>query len=294
MERESLKVLTKFYDSLREELLKNNSLDGNSIFTTLLQFNSNKRKELIFNSSLDPLRFDFEDLNLLKNQDYLQEVKGGFKTDKPVLTAKGIWKIDKEKFGFTEEDLIDFFQEKDFDFTSEIKPLNSKEKLALFTLISVRCFSSDSLMNLKDETFRDNWVKVLHRVNDYLVENKIIKKNNILKPRGKSNPARYLMRRVNNLPKKTSQVYKYTGSYKYYLDIFSQNLNSIDEDKLAFLFKLIFEKVKLTIQLVRKTSDFCNNLAYDEARYVKSDNKFLDNKYDKVIDSSIKSVFIKG
>lgn len=295
MEESSLRVLEKFYENLREELLKDDSLNGNSVFTTLIKFGSNKRKKFILNSSIDSIHFDFEDLNYLTKQGYLQQIKGGFQTNKPVLTAKGIWTIDKIRFNYTEEHLIDFFQEEDFDFSSERKPLTPKEKLALLSLVGVRCFSSDSLMDLKDENIQGNWVRVLQKTSEFLVDNKITGKDkNLLKSKSSTDyPARYLMRRLNSLPKKTSQVYQYTGGYKYYLDIYDADYDIIEKKKLDFIFELIFENRDLDITLIKNTSEFCNRLAYNEARNVIKHSNFIKNNYDKVIYNSLKSLLFK-
>lgn len=289
MDTKTKATLEKYYKELRENLIKEGALKDNSVFTSLMRKTSNPRKDVLLDSGLPSIRFQYDQISYLESQGFLQRIEGGLNDDKYVLTAKGIWYLDKENYDLSEDDLISFIQETDFEFESKVKSLSSNEKLVILSLIGIRCFSEVSVMDINNDKFEKNWVQVFEESYHFLVDNGTMKKKkSLLKERGRSSNVEWIMRRVNSLPKKTSYIYKYTGNKTYYLDLGDEDDESINEKKLQHLFELLFRDVKLNTSLIRATSDFCKELAYDKSRYVKKDSLFINSSIDKTIYDSLK------
>jgi len=85
-----------------------------------------------------------------------------------VITAKGIWIVEKELKDFAEDNLLEFIQNKFFTFGSKHKPIDDKDKIAIFSLLCIRNFSFDVPMDLKTSKQRDEWKKIFEIVFDFL------------------------------------------------------------------------------------------------------------------------------
>jgi len=291
MDNKHSEIIKEFYEKLKNILLEDNSLKGSSIFISLLSYNSNKRTELLIDSAFSSVHFDLDELNYLKNHKYLQLIEGGYEPDKYILTANAIWESDKKAHNLNENSLIDYFQDKNFCVESGLRELNDKEKRALFTLVSVRCFSRESIMDLGDKKKLANWEKIHKQVDKFLVDNGFISNDpDATKKKGDRIRLEYDMLRVNQLPKKTRQIFRNDGNKKYYLALSEDNLQ-IDKDKLTFLLNLIIGKQRLTAEQFSNLRSAFKNFAHNESRYVKDDSYFITTEIDDNIYQCLKRCF---
>jgi len=288
MKDKTRKVLERFYNELKKKVRKEGKLKYDKVLFSLIHTNSNPRKDCLFEAGLNSVKFNYDDISYLDNQGYLQNIKGEISNDKYVLTAKGIWHMDKYVHSLNEEDLIDFIQKKDFEFEPETNSLSDKEKLVLVSMIGIRCFSKDSLLDLRNDRYEKYWIEIFEESYNFLTGKKIISENkDLFKDRTRSSSVEWIMSRVNDLPKNTSYIFKFNGDKTYYLNLKS-NRDNISFEKLAYLFKCIFEKTDFDITLLRSTHEFCENLAYNKARFVKNNGTYRNSKIDSLIYDALK------
>ena len=249
-------LLKSMYEKLRietNEILKCKVEE--SVLTTLLNAKSNSVFNVLVNSSLNANEIAIEDLQWAEQNEYIRLLEEIIDQRKAyVLTIKGLWEYESTNGLINTNKLLEFFQEKHLEFSVSTEPLNDKEKIVLFSLLALRAFSLSCSMNLNEIQKNDNWKKIIVDVTQFCKENKLIKSDMIFATRiGHEHPVSYLMRRQNNLSKKTNKIYKSPGDKVYYLNI--DDDGKINEEKLLYLWRKVIPSDK-SLEFISKLFDF--------------------------------------
>lgn len=295
MSDEIIEILKPFYDKLyfsymrQEKKLKNSSL-----LWTLIEIQAKKTEKYLSDSSFSGNHLSSEIKDELLNNSLIRPINIFSNNIEYVLTAKGIWEVEKSNMQYSEEDFLKFIDAKYLNFKAKEKPLDDKDKLAIFSLLCVRNFSIDSPMELKTLDHRNHWENVFKEILEFLFQKQLINQknndiNNFLVARGSEHPIQYLMRHRNELPIKSNHIFRNDGQSTYYLDLCEQD--EINLNKLKFTFKLIINEIN-DLDFLKEIVTFCNEIAKNKAKYVVNDYRFLNPKYDEIIHKVIKEIFV--
>jgi len=164
--------------------------------------------------------------------------------EKYALTFKGIAQCIQIKYNLTlDQQFLNFLELSDQKFNAvEHVKLRWDEKLASLSLILLASTSPSSAIRLNNEQNIAVLTEVFQKVLACMKKFHVIEKEHNLKTvnRGEA-PVSALMSRLNALPRKTNHYYQIIGKgSEYYFDI--EKDNRIDEKKLFFLLRRIFEK----------------------------------------------------
>ena len=164
-------------------------------------------------------------------------------SQKYALTLKGIaYCVQKEYSRTLEEQFLDFLELSDKRFTATVQTeLSWNEKLASLSLILLASTSETSAILLTNQSNKDVSSEVFKKILSIMKKFGMAEDDEELRTvaRGES-PASALMSRLDILPRKTNNYFKYVGKGSgYFFDI--EREGRVDEKKLAFLFRRIFE-----------------------------------------------------
>ena len=246
---ENLKIK---YQELRNHLeLKRKRLEANSVLCTLLIMTSGDRMKYLSESSLDVTSFTEQEKYLPLEQTDLLHRKIINSRISLVFTVLGLMEIEKDLGIIDESIFLRFIQKKYFDFDVSNKKLSASEKTVLLALITMHCFGEERAINLETEEMQVVWFRLL---NDTLfpfiqAQNIVPKSERLLSSStGNENPANYLMRRQNELSKKTAGIFANPGRNKYFLDL-ALGGQGETASMLSYLFKLIFPDM-ISLELI--------------------------------------------
>jgi hypothetical protein len=284
--------LIDFYNVLYSNLKKRTPLKINSAFITLIQANHNTVLSIIRDSAIPP-----DTIPSITLQDLLDKkmIKKNFEGDGYIITARGIWAVEKSKDIINELNLVDFFDETKFSIkydgiSEKINREYTREQITLFGLISSRAFSKESCVNLITKLdLKDNWKDILDQSSQKLVELAVITESDkkTLYSRAKyEEPVPSLFTRLPKLRQYTKMIYNCPGNLQYWLEM--PDSDDIFIEKLAFLFSLIF-KDKLTYDNLDGIYEFCCEISYNMSGYVfnPETHKFSTPKYDKLLKDAL-------
>lgn len=283
-------MLYQFYKNLKQNVLNyKNNLIEDSVLLTLLNTSSNKMSELLHEASIDSLIIDDGVLNTLVENNLVRRSDFFGQFQSYVITAFGIWNVEKEENIIDISKFLKYIQDDKFSSKVSKQKLNDKEKIVLFSLISMRNFSSDVAMDLNRKATLDYWTDVLDDCNSYLFEMNVTSKESWKSnSSGNEHPVSYLMRRANKLPQKSRHIYQASGNKRYYLDIVSVEGNS--KKKLAFVFGLIFDEIR-SLEMVCSIHNFLCDLANDKGKYVRKSLDNINSEWDDIIEDALKSYY---
>jgi hypothetical protein len=164
-------------------------------------------------------------------------------SQKYALTLKGIASCIQIEYGKPlEEQFINFLELSDRRFTATVQTqLSWNEKLASLSLILLASTSETSAILLTNQSNKEVSTEVFKKILSILKKFRIVESEAELKTvaRGES-PGSALMSRLDVLPRKTNNYFKYVGKGSgYFFDV--ERDGSIDEKKLSFLFRRVFE-----------------------------------------------------
>jgi hypothetical protein len=281
--------LGNYYKELLNNLKSaNKRLINNSILLTFIKLKSNDRNLILNKSALPRHQTKRDEHNLLLQRELIREADG--KIDQHVITAKGIWEIEKEKKIINDSQILAFIEKEYFTFIGATRPLSDKEKMVLLSMVLTRVFSNEVAMHLTSDSVMDVWRDIFIIAHDFLRANNLVFSDSehdlSQKEKGNAHPVFYRMVRLNNLPKSTHNIFKYANEKrKYYLDINADSTEGLRQ--ISFIFRLIFEKVP-DYELFCETLRLSNELAYTHATKVIDNAKYLNPKYDKLIEGALK------
>lgn len=284
--------LKRFYQKLYDTVEKNRKkLDKGSIFISFLNVKSNVRGDLLRQSAIESFQFLPDIIMYLENNGLIRETETA---GQYVISAKGVWEIEKNNNVLNEAILLEYLDDKLFNLCkSAEKPLSERLKVVLLSMIAVRVFSIDSPLDLKKTS-----EKTLNAVKDTVDESyNILKSLNLIskldtvdlygKP-GNEHPVSNLLRHTDELPKVTRGIFKAPGNQKYFLDVYKNG--QVSKDNLKYLFEKILGDKKLQDSELISLSDFCCKIAHEKSIYLFDDIKnyiFSKSKYDDVIKDTL-------
>ena len=287
-------ILNKFYNKLYDQFLMENKIKNDSLLFSLLEVKSNVRFRAIRSSSISEDKLDTIILNELLTANF---IKCSDESQKYVITALGIWEIERELKGYTVESILAFLDKKYLDFEETSKNLTDKERVILFSMFCARTFSENSTIDLKKNEFILNaWERIIENCKDELYKLKIIKKINkeeLFGKKGNEHIVSHLIRHTDSLPKKVGGIYRAPGKQKYFLALYKEN--SLQMDSLESLIGLIFNsKDKIPIEEINEIFKFANEIAYTEAPHIfDSDSHiFASTEFDDKIKNAIRRALL--
>lgn len=288
LDEENEYVLRKYYNELYNAVLLNKNLKKDSIIYSMLKTPSNNRYDLLSNSSLNSFKFKLSVINNLISKEYIRSVDN---VNEYTITAKGVWEIEVHDKKISSEELIEYIDKEYFNLFKSNKSLIDKEKVILFTMICARTFSDNSCIDMKKSSeVGMAWKKIFDICGQTLVDLQTIKEypGKIYGKGGNEDPVSYLLKRANDLFKKTRGIYTSPGDQKYYLKLSDQN--HIKEN-LSLLLWLVFGD-KLDLNKVEVISNFCNQVAYDMGIYIFDLDKhfYLNPEYDDLLKDALLDV----
>ena len=228
------------YQNLRNDLkLKRKIKDSESVLCKLLTMSSGDRLNFLCNSPIDITDpSEFSKYKLVEQSGVTKRIHRKNKIEL-IFTVKGLFEIEEELDLLDNSRMLAFFQEKYFDLDMTTKKLIAREKAVLLSLITMHCFGKDNAVELTTDEKQDAWYELMSEVIfPYLQQERMVTSSDTLIPNstGNETPVTYLMRRLNDLSKKTAGIFNNPGSSIYYLDL--ENPSEM-QSLISFLFELI-------------------------------------------------------
>ena len=288
-------ILKRFYDVFTEAMEGRHKYGG-SVFFPLMETTSAKRAEIIRNSKININYEEFckEDVKSLVKSNYLMAADC---PDCYTLTAKGLFEVEERLELINKEKLLDNIQVKYFDIFNNGSKLTDKEKIVLFSLICSRSYSITSCMKL--ESFgseNDIWMTIFRKCSTFLKNLQLISDipNAITQEVDNYDvPLMYLMSHINELQKKTNNLYSFTKSRCYYLDL--EKDGKISTQHLIQLFAKIFTYV-LDEHKIEQVHEFINSISNNELMKM-SEHKGMDfskPEIDLILEKSLQEAILEG
>lgn len=286
MEESVKHYLYKFYDALYNNfIMSEKKVKNKSILISFLKNTKNSRNKLINESSIPSSKIPNNVLNLLLSEKLVQSNDD---INKFVISAKGVWVVEKEKGIIDEEVFLNYINEA--YFVEKIKPLNSKEKIILFSMIAARTFSEKSAIDLKkNSSIADSWKDIIDLSAEKLNSIGVVSKKDVedlYGRQGNEHLVSKLFRNNSYLVSKTRQWYKSPGYQKYYLNIFEDS--QLSKDKLSYLLWEVFAG-NLSDQEKEEIIHFLNDISGKKSIFVfeLSEHIFSMPKYDVIIEDCL-------
>lgn len=281
--------LSHFFALLANNLKKKKiGLKKNSVFITLIEATQSNVLQLISNSSIPSHTLSAESISHLLEQKLIKKSDDGRQY---VITARGIWAIEKRNNIINEMMLLDYFESKKFSIPIEkTEELEYREKVIIFSMIAVRAFSKNSWVSIQSQDgLQDYWKEIFDIACQKLVDLKVITEKNKTELYYRSvhdPPAVSLLRRVPGIQPRTKFIYQHDSSLHYWLEMPEPDQEFIS--KLAWLLSMIF-KDKLTFDNFDVIFDFCQEMSQDKSIYVfdLGKHKFSNPKYDELLKEAI-------
>lgn len=265
-----------FYDPLYTKLADNRELKENSIILSLLIRTSNTRYDYLKKFSYKATSSEKDIIDILISKQYIRFTD---EHNKYQITAYGVWEIEKDVVRF--EKLLEIFDNKYFNVFSINKPLTDKEKIALFAMVSVRTFSEICPLNRENgEHALEYWKEIVDKSYHFLKTNGIVKDVDLYKKDHIEHPVVYLFRRLNELTKKTRNIFK-SYSNVAYLDLYNPETDVFDSDGLSYLFWKIFGN-NLDITNQQTIFEFCDNIVKEYKAVIFNDKEFEAHIFSRI------------
>ena len=289
MSEASLLVLKEqFYDQLYEYLLENvkDFKEGGSVFIKFLKVLSNTAMNYLDNATIS-----LDETNPLLLNELIEGgfIRGGKEFSKYVITAKGVWEVENFLGKIDCQRLVNEIDEYKYDVKWGGK-LSDIEKVAILTLIVLRAFYKKTPLNRKNgDIFVENTKEIIGTVTKYLT-NCNEKFNIDLKHETRENLVDSIFARLDKVPKKTRGLFK-SENNKNWLNIYSEEVNVVSEEKLGYLLWKIFGG-NLSIEKQNDINNFCNEILLRHKNYIYNSDEiesfiFSDIIYQNVISNSL-------
>ena len=283
MQDESMKYLSRLYDSYRESLEARKKLKFESALISSLSVKNNERFRAMKDASKPLNKIPSEILLELKTKEFIRNIDD---VSSYTITAKGIWEIEKDRGLLDEDGMLSFIDKNYFDLFEAGKPLTEREKVIVFALLSARAFSEESSADMrKDDSVKDAWKDVMISSYNELKKLGVMDKlllEDLMPQSGIEHPASHLIRHTDSLPRKTMAIFTAGGRNRYYLDVTDED--AVSNDKLAYLFWLVLGS-SATPDNVELIHQYCTKVAYDAGIYVydMAEHKYSSPKYDAIL-----------
>jgi hypothetical protein len=295
MEYKAHQHLIKIYEKLKTELYKKHKIKKdkwNSVLLSLLEMKSNKRYEILLSAALDKNEITIN-VDALAKEGYLIKIPHN-NSIKYILSAKGIWYIEKEDLSI--ETFIAYIDEKFFgEYRKETK-LSDREKVILWTLISLGAFCEKQAIDLKKDDETKNTIKEAIRECLVLLRSEGCVPRDMCEEAlygklGNEHPVSHLIRHTDSLPKKTLGVYTVIKPQKYFLNLYDPTTQSFNIEDLVYIYKAIFGE---DISLERKNNimEFIDKIYKRYAIYIFEQRFFTHLDIKKFVDEAIRKAIL--
>jgi predicted transcriptional regulator len=293
MDEISEEDIIHFYNILLANMKKKKIvIKKNSVFITLIDAYQRTVLQIINDSAIPAHTLTPDSIKKLLEQKLIKKTDESVK--KYIITARGIWTVEKKKNLINEISLLDYFDEKKFSITFEkTADMEFREKVVIFSMIATRVFSKESWLNLQAQSgLQNHWKEIFDLSAQKLHEMGVLTEKNKIELYYRSAhdpPAVSLTRRLPDMQKHTKYVYQLDGNLRYWLEM--PEYENDFKEKLAELFSMVF-KEKLTFENLDLIYDFCSEISHTKSIFVFDLNKhkFSSPKYDDLV----KEALIKG
>jgi len=261
MDNEILCLKEVFYDSLLGSLREDRKLNKNSIILTFLRMRSNDIMDYLDKASIENCDIPAKMTQTLIAENY---IRGSENFSQYIITAKGVWVIEKYLGYISSEILIDEIDKYKF----EIKKggsLNNQEKVVTLALVALRSFYEKTPLNRNNDYALDKMLDVLRESKNLLVNIGKVEDFEFTKP-SKEDPIEAIFRRSNKLKKHTRGIYCFGGK-KHWLDVYDSNIAEVSTEKLGYLLWKIFGS-EISIEEQGEISVFCDEILNKYKNYV--------------------------
>lgn len=301
LEQDALNVLkTVFYDRLQSIVRENTNSSKStfeknpSIIIILLKMTRNNRVRILNEASTVPSTSK-DVLEYLRKQNYIRPTMA---FSKYTLTAQGIWEIENALKYVSLEKLLEYI---DSGMESVVKKLSDKEKVILFTLLSLRAFSQSTPLTRITDIQKEKSAEIMIKCADFLhnmgvistTSEQIFKGGNIS---DSEEPGSKLLRRMDKLPSNSRQIYRSGSgkSYSYWLDLYDEESEVIQMERLSYIFWKIFEE-SLEYEKQEMVVRFCDEILLEYKNYIYDDEvyekfRFSDPLYSKTLSDALFNV----
>ncbi|AKB44722.1 hypothetical protein [Methanosarcina vacuolata] len=289
MSEECLLVLKEsFYDELSKKISSTAKVHKDSIFLTLLRERKNNVMQNLDNSAVFSENADPQIINELIERGF---IRCGNDLSKYVMTAKGVWEVERRLDKISLTKLMDDIDEYKYDISWGEK-LTDKEKVVILSLIALRSFHEKTPLN------RKNGKKAIQNIHEIILKTIEFLNNSIegfkysIPDETRESPVNSVFARLVNLPQNTRRIYKFNEKEgKSWLDIYDEEKGMISEEKLSYLLWKVFGG-NLSFEDQTKIDSFCNNILYTHKNYVYSLEEltnfiFADICYQNAISNSL-------
>lgn len=280
-------VLNKLYMRLNNDLTLKRKLKSSdkTILETLLNIKSTERYKILDSISIEKNFENDSDINKLVNLNHLRMTDH---LNKYTLTAFGIWDYESKIMGKTNDTILEIIDKKYFDTFGKNIPLNDREIVVLFLLITLRSFSKKSFIHLKiNDSLLNNLQELIESCYEILLEMKEVNTSDIgiFGKKGNEHPVSNLLRHTDQLPKKTKGIYSTLGNdQKYYLNLYNEDENNFNnfELNLKFIISLIFKnefdsnQYKILINFLSNKYNSYFFLFYDPVIHIFKEPRFAE------------------
>lgn len=285
--------LILLYQNLKNDLIiKRKIKNSASVLCELITMSSGDRLNFLCNSYIDVTQpSDFLKYKSLEQKGVMRQIHQKNKI-KMVFTAKGLMEIESELDLLDDARFLGFIQQKYFDLDVSTKKLNAKEKTVLLSLITMHCFGEDNAMDLATSEKQTIWYELISEIIfPYLQKEGMVAASEKLLPSstGNETPATYLMRRQNNLSKKTSCIFNNPGNSIYYLDL---NNPSETQNLIAYLFKLILP-TRVSYEALQDLKKFTTKIYRDFVPLIHGEINVDDEGWASAIDRALDWVLLQ-
>ena len=291
MKEEEKLFLSKYYEKARQKYLLEKQKNVTSILIGFLETKNNIRYNILNSASRKEDKISMGTITNLLKQGLIRRAD---KINNYVITAKGIWLMEKENDDINLEKLIDFLDKKYFNLFGGNKSLSDKEKIMLLFMIISRSFSEKTPIDLKKENrTKDTIETIIIQSHHLLKDNNILKslaEKDLLNRKGNEHPVSDFIRHREALVRKTNSLYKTLRDQKYCLDLYIDGNFKVEE--LAYLLWLIFN-TNMNIQIQEEFLKFSENI-YQKSIFLYNTKEFtfFQPKYDDEIKKAFDEYFI--
>jgi hypothetical protein len=214
-----------------------------------------------------------------------------------VVSALGIWAVERTDELIDERRLVEFIDQKYFESSAHEKSLTDKEKTIVLAMIAARAFSPKSAIDLHSgDSVRDHLRTVLESGCELLCSIGLVKPaslSTLFRSGGNEHPVSDLMRHTDGLPPKVRSLYIAPGQQKYYLDI--AQAGTIDSSRLSYLLCRVINR-PVSVEDGQRVYDFCKRVAYEEAVYLfnPEGHLFADTRLDDTLRQAVREAIVSS
>lgn len=212
-----------------------------TIFELMLKAHKTTVKKALAESSLSASLFETpaSELDALVKKDLIRETN---ERGRYAITALGIMQIEEHKGIITKTGLLQCIDAAYLNSFDSLKSITDRDKIILFSMMSIRAFSIDSAVSLgKSPEIDSHWNSFFGACATFLHNcGSIAEIPKILQDPIYESATSELLRRAQDLPSKSRGLYCFSRSHDYYLDIVKNGEPNVDG--VSYLMRKVFDQ----------------------------------------------------